>query len=98
MSEQQESSKKFFTVRCSCQHCGAKMFYKRYIDDWSKHKCDECGKEEKSKLDECGLVNSNIAFVYNRDGALKTTESFNDRLKDIKKNVPYMVKDNINVR
>lgn len=50
--------------------------------------CEDCG----------GVVDLMIGctnFIYQRSGAVKTSDNFNDRMKVIRENTPYAFKSNL---
>lgn len=54
--------------------------------------CPECGETQvKQTILACPTVNYSI-----KTAGVKTTDSFNDRMKDIKKALPPKYRDNIN--
>lgn len=52
--------------------------------------CSVCGE-----LKIIQIIASAPQFVYNRSGALKTDNTFNDRMKEIQKNTPRGFKHNL---
>lgn len=52
--------------------------------------CSSCGANEVKMLISAPLI------AYSNPGSVKTTDGFNDRLKEIKKHIPKRYQDNIN--
>lgn len=68
-----------------CQSCDHTFESSRKYDnrlDPEKEPCPECGKTELKYT----ISAPNIC--YSAKGSLKTTDSFNDRLKEIRKKIP----------
>lgn len=78
----------------ACSACGHSFDSVRKVDDRYKphdESCPSCG--------EVGHVQYKISapnVVYSGAGSMKTTDNFNDRMKEIKKNLPERYKGNIN--
>lgn len=65
-----------------CKLCNNEFSGIRKVDDRLNIDCPECGKSEVSIV-----ITSAPPFNYdNRMGAHRTTDSFNDKLKDMAKN------------
>lgn len=77
-----------------CKSCNVEKDQLLKIADMDKplhEPCPECGNT--------GTVDRVIyapKIAYNHPGSMKTTDSFNDRLKEIKKKVPERFKGAIN--
>lgn len=52
--------------------------------------CPECNELEVKQMISAPKI------AYTNPGSMKTTDSFNDRLKDIKKSIPKRFQDRIN--
>lgn len=52
--------------------------------------CPECSKQEVKMLISTPMIS------YSNPGSMKTSDSFNDRLKEIKKSIPPRYRESIN--
>lgn len=75
----------------SCDHAFTKM---NMIVDRKLPESEPC--PECSVLGKVVQQISTPMIAYSNPGSLKTTDSFNDRLKDIKKAVPKRFQDKLN--
>lgn len=76
-----------------CNECGHDFTRMQTIasrKDPEQQPCSECGEMAVQQRI------STPAISYSHPGSMKTTDSFNDRLKDIKKAVPKRFQDNLN--
>lgn len=76
-----------------CNSCGEEFDLVRSYDKRKEPEADPCP--------ECGEVAvtykvSAPKIGYFHKGSMRTTDSFNDRLKEIKKTIPKRYQDNIN--
>lgn len=77
-----------------CQACEHRFEGVYRIDDRKKPEgepCPECGELKVLQAITAATIN----YSYQTAG-VKTTDSFNDRMKDIKKSLPPKYQDNIN--
>lgn len=74
-----------------CKGCSRTFTDVKKIDD--RHQpceepCSECGGEIVLRVGAS-------TFIYNRAGAIKTSDNFNDRLKEIRNRTPEKYKQNV---
>jgi putative FmdB family regulatory protein len=75
-----------------CRMCELEFTRIHKIDDRKipeGEPCPECGQGA------VGMLISTPMVSYSHKGSMKTTDSFNDRLKEIRKKVPPKYRDNL---
>lgn len=80
-----------YDYKCSsCEHATTQILKISERKDPESAPCSECG--------ECTVTMQICAptIGYSNPGSLKTTDSFNDRLKEIKKSIPKQHQGRIN--
>lgn len=79
-----------YDYKCqSCDHAFRKLKQISKRHEPTKEPCPECGEAQIVNVIGCPAV------AYNQPGVHKTTDNFNDRLKQIKENVGSTGKDNL---
>lgn len=73
----------------TCDHTFRKMKRIAARNEPTEEPCPECGHSEVT------FVVGSPALAYNQPGIYKTSNNFNDRLKEIKQNVGNAGKDNM---
>lgn len=76
----------------ACSACGHEFQELHKVADRNIPCDSSCPKCNELKVSQKILP---VGFVYNRSGAVKTDDTFNDRMKEIRKNTPYMFRDNL---
>jgi putative FmdB family regulatory protein len=77
-----------------CQNCGEQVERNVKSDDRllpESEPCKSCGEVQMKYI-----ILSTPSVSYSNAGSLKTTDSFNDRLKEIKAKVPERFKSKLN--
>lgn len=77
----------------ACQSCGHDMSLIRSYEkrhDPENEPCPECGEQDVKYR----ISAPNIS--YSHKGSMRTSDSFNDRLKEIKKGIPERFRQGIN--
>lgn len=76
----------------SCKNCGHEFSAMRSIAERKQPEseaCSECGEMEINQLISAAKIS------YSNPGSMKHTESFKDRVREIKKNIPKRYHDNL---
>lgn len=81
-----------YDYKCgACDHTFEKIVKSDNRLDAEQEPCPKCGKHEIRYA-----ILSTPKVSYGNPGSLKTSDSFNDRLKEIKAKVPERFKENLN--